>query len=72
MPEALSWEPGPRQEVLYYDKAGVWHEALKKSDGLKRQPSKAVDLAQAPDKVKQYYDIVLPHYQQLYPHRLTA
>jgi len=38
--DALSWEPGDRSEVLWYDaNDSVWHESLKNSDGLRAQPS---------------------------------
>jgi len=71
IPEALSWEPGDRDDVLWYDQKQVWHAELKKSDGLKAQPPKHVDISNAPDKAKEFYDIVLPHYEYLYQHRLT-
>ena len=71
MPEALSWEPGARDEVSWYD-GGSWHGNLRDSDGLKPQPRDYIDIAQALDRVKEIYDIVLPHYQRLHAHRLTA
>lgn len=69
--EALSWEPGDRDEVSWYD-GGSWHENLRDSDGLKPQPRKYIDIEQAPDRVKEIYEIVLPHYEHLYAHRLTS
>ena len=71
MPEALSWEPGARDEVSWYD-GGSWHQNLRDSDGLKPQPRQYIDIEQAPDRVKEIYDIVLPHYQHLYAHRLSV
>ncbi len=68
--EALSWEPGPRDEVSWWD-GGSFHANLRNSDGLKPQIRKYVELEDAPDKVKEMYDIVLPHYEKLYQHRLT-
>jgi hypothetical protein len=45
---------------------------LRDSDGLKAQPRRYIDISEAPDRVKEIYDIVLPHYQHLYAHRLSA
>ena len=70
--EALSWEPGARSEVLWYDKDGVWHEALKNSDGLKPQPRKPADIGKTPDWVQEMYETFLPHYRHLHTHRLVA
>ena len=71
IPEALSWKPGNRQEVSWYD-GGSWHENLRNSDGLKPQPRKYIDIAKAPGRVKEIYEIVLPHYEHIYQHRLVA
>ena len=68
---ALSWEPGGRDEVSWYD-GGSWHGNLRDSDGLKPQPRQYLDISDAPDRVKEIYDTVLPHYEHLYAHRLTA
>ena len=70
-PEALSWEPGNRDEVSWYD-GGSWHANLRDSDGLKAQPRRYIDISEAPDRVKEIYDICLPHYEHLYTHRLQA
>jgi len=67
---ALSWEPGERAEVSWYD-GGSWHANLRNSDGLKAQPRKYIDISEAPDRVREIYDIVLPHYEHLYAYRLT-
>ena len=71
MPEALSWKPGAREEVSWYD-GGSWHQNLRDSDGLKPQPRSYIDISEAPDRVKEIYEIILPHYRHLHGHRLTA
>ncbi|MEM7209928.1 MAG: sulfotransferase family protein [Pseudomonadota bacterium] len=71
MPEALSWDPGARTEVSWYD-GGSWHANLRDSDGLKPQPRKYTDISDAPDRVKEIYDIVLPHYEHMHAQRLTV
>ncbi|MCP4332747.1 MAG: sulfotransferase family protein [Gammaproteobacteria bacterium] len=69
--EALSWEPGSRGEVLWYDgDDGIWHESLKNSNGLKAQPRKHVDIDDLPARLRTLYDDFLPHYQHLHAHRL--
>ncbi len=70
--EALSWEPGARNEVLWYDKNSVWHKNLMNSDGLKPQPRKAGSIADEPDWVKEIYEVCLPIYEYLHQFRLTA
>ena len=72
IPEALSWEPGERKEVLWYDKNEVWHANLKNSDGLKRQPRKAADISQVPDWLQEMYEDFLPHYRHLHGYRLKV
>ncbi len=67
--QALSWDPGDRDEVSWYD-GGSWHANLRGSDGLKPQPRKYIEIAEAPESVREIYDICLPHYQHLYQHRL--
>ena len=69
--EALSWDPGARDEVSWYD-GGSWHQNLRESDGLKPQPRKYIDMSEAPDRVKAIHAIILPHYEHLHAHRLTA
>ncbi len=70
-PEALSWTAGARDEVSWYD-GGSWHENLRDSDGLKPQPRRYIDIADAPARVREIYDLVLPHYRHLHAHRLCA
>ncbi len=69
--EALSWEPGARDEVSWWD-GGSFHANLRNSNGLKAQNRKYIDIDQAPDRVKQIYDKVLPHYRHMHAHRLMA
>ena len=69
LPAALSWEPGARDEVSWWD-GGSFHANLRNSDGLSQQQRKYVDITEAPDRVKQIYEMVLPHYQYMYTHRL--
>ena len=67
---ALSWTPGARDEVSWWD-GGSFHENLRNSDGLKPQVRRYVEIDQLPDRVKDIYQRVLPHYQYLYQHRLA-
>ena len=69
--DALSWEPGKRSEVSWYDE-GSWHANLVNSDGLKPQPRRYIDISEAPDRVKAIYDAVLPHYEHLRSFRLRS
>ncbi len=69
LPEALSWEPGARDEVSWWD-GGSFHANLRNSDGLKPQKRKYIDIAQAPDRVKEIHERMLPHYEHLHSHRL--
>jgi hypothetical protein len=69
--EALSWEPGSRSEVLWYDgNDSIWHESLKNSDGLKAQPRKPIDIDDLPPRLQSLYQDFLPHYHHLHAHRL--
>ena len=69
LPNALSWTPGARNEVSWWD-GGSFHANLRDSDGLKPQKRKYIDISEAPDRVKQIYDIALPHYEHMYEQRL--
>ena len=71
LPEALSWEPGNRDEVSWWD-GGSFHANLRNSDGLKPQIRKYIDITAAPDRVKEIYEKALPHYETLYQHRLSG
>ena len=69
---ALSWEPGARDEVSWWD-GGSFHANLRNSDGLKPQArTQYIDIEQAPDRVKAVYEANYPHYEYLYQHRLKA
>ena len=71
IPEALSWEPGDRSDVLWYDSDdSIWHETLKNSDGLKPQPRKTVHPESLPPAMQELYQAFLPHYKHLHAHRL--
>ena len=67
---ALSWTPGARDEVSWWD-GGSFHANLRDSDGLKRQRRKYVDISSVPDRVKKVYERALPHYEHLYARRLA-
>ena len=68
--EALSWQPGARDEVSWWD-GGSFHANLRESDGLKPQARKYVELENTPDRVKEVHARVLPHYEHLYQYRIT-
>ncbi|MEM9330535.1 MAG: sulfotransferase family protein [Pseudomonadota bacterium] len=69
IPDALSWEPGPRDEVSWWD-GGSFHANLRDSDGLKPQKRKYVELDALPNRVLEVYQSALPHYEHLFAHRL--
>ena len=69
MPEALSWEPGARDEVSWWD-GGSFHANLRNSDGLKPQKRKYLEMDSLPDRVKEVYERALPHYEHLHANRL--
>lgn len=71
LPEALSWEPGDRDEVSWWD-GGSFHENLRNSDGLKPQVDGSIDIAEAPERVREAYEMMTPHYRHLHRHRLSA
>ena len=71
IPEALSWEPGARDEVLWYDgNDDVWHASLRDSDGLKPIPRKPANPADLPHNLASYYETFMGHYHGLYEHRI--
>ncbi len=72
MSGALSWEPGADTAQYSWWDGGSFHANLRNSDGLKPQVRKYIDIAAAPDRVKQVYEQVLPHYEAMYEHRLGA
>lgn len=66
---ALSWEPGARDEVSWWD-GGSFHANLRNSDGLKPQLRKYVALDDTPARVQDVYSRMKPHYDHLYVHRI--
>lgn len=70
IPEALSWEPGTRDEVSWYDD-GSWHGTLAQSDGLKPQPRTYGRVENTPPRIQALYRAALPHYRHLHRHRLS-
>ncbi len=66
---ALSWAPGARDEVSWWD-GGSFHANLRNSDGLKPQKRRYVELAEAPDRVREVHARMKPHYDHLYQHRI--
>ena len=69
MPEALSWEPGPRPEISYWDH-GNWHVFLKSSRGFQDRPRR--DYIDVHDNPHLYhiYKQSLPYYHKIYAHHL--
>lgn len=69
---ALSWQPGTRDEVSWWD-GGAFHANLRDSDGLKPQKRTGyVELSKAPDRVRQVYEKMMPHYEHLHRHRIRS
>ena len=69
--EALSWEPGARDEVSWWD-GGSFHANLRNSDGLKPQArTQYIDIKDAPDRVKEVHEIMRPHYEHMHRYRLS-
>ncbi len=71
LPEALSWEPGPRDEVSWWD-GGSFHANLRNSDGLKPQARKYVSFEDMPQRARDVYDRTKGHYDHLYRHRISG
>ena len=71
LPQALSWEPGARDEVLWYDgNDNIWHASLKDSDGLRPIPRKHIDPMSLPANLSAHYQAFRGNYMNLYRHRL--
>lgn len=69
---ALSWEPGARDEVSWWD-GGSFHANLRNSDGLKPQPRKSyINIDEAPARVQDVYERVLPHYEFMRKYTLSV
>ena len=71
LPEALTWEPGDRAAVSWYD-GGSWHDKLASSTGLKPQEPGYVAIEDAPLRAQELYALVKEHYDYLYDFRLMA
>lgn len=71
LPDALSWEPGARDEVSWWD-GGSFHENLRNSDGLKPQPKTSIDISEAPERVQDVVAELRSHYEHLHQYRLIA
>ena len=69
--EALRWEPGARDDVLWYDgNDEIWHASLRDSDGLKPISRKYVNPAVLPKNLSAHYETFLDHYKVLHSYRL--
>lgn len=69
---ALSWEPGASTDQYSWWDGGSFHQNLKQSTGLTPQRRKYVELDDVPDRVRQVYRRMQPHYQRLYSHRIVS
>ena len=71
--EALSWEPGGDPSAHSWWDGGSFHANLAKSTGLKPQKrSGYINIDEAPERVKEVYERMLPHYQHLYQYRIST
>ena len=69
--EALSWTPGARDEVLWYDgNDEIWHASLRDSDGLKAQPRKTISPNDLPQDMKSLFNDFSGPYEALFTHRI--
>lgn len=69
---ALSWEPGARDEVSWWD-GGSFHANLRNSDGLKPQKrTQYININDAPDRVKEVHEKMIPHYEHMYQYRIRG
>ena len=69
--DALRWEPGSRDDVLWYDgNDEIWHASLRDSDGLKPVPRKHVEPGDLPPTLSCHYEAFLGHYLSLHKHRI--
>jgi hypothetical protein len=66
---ALSWEPGARDEVSWWD-GGSFHANLRNSSGLVPQTRTYTEIGDVPDRVRAIYDDCLVHYEHLHSYRL--
>jgi hypothetical protein len=68
--DALSWEPGADTAKYSWWDGGSFHANLKDSTGLKPQKRKYVEMTEAPERVRQVYRRMKPHYDRLYSNRI--
>ena len=69
---ALSWEPGGDPSAHSWWDGVSFHQLLSKSDGLKPQPRRYVDLADTPERVRRVHRRMKPHYEHMHRYRLRA
>ena len=69
--KALSWEPGPRDEVSWWD-GGSFHANLRDSDGLKPQTREYVEIGDVPERVKEIYEQCMVHYEYMHSRRIKS
>lgn len=69
VPEAMTWSPGPRAEVSWWD-GGAFHANLRKSAGLRRQRRDYPSVEALPERVRAIHDRMQPHYFHLRGHRI--
>lgn len=67
--DALSWEPGARDEVSWWD-GGSFHANLRDSDGLQPQVRQYVEIGDVPKRVKDIYDECIVHYEHMHSYRI--
>lgn len=71
--EALSWEPGGDPSAHSWWDGGSFHANLANSSGLRPQNRSAyISIDEAPERVKEVYERMLPHYEHLHQYRLSA
>ena len=70
--DALTWEPGGDPSEHSWWDGGSFHHNLANSTGLAPQKSKHIDITEAPDRVKQVYRRMIPHYDHLYEYRIKV
>jgi hypothetical protein len=72
MPDALKWDMGGNPSEHSWWDGGSFHGNLANSTGLKRQERKYIEVDDAPERVRQVYRRMRPHYEHLYQYRLKA
>jgi len=70
--DALTWEAGGDPSEHSWWDGGSFHANLANSTGLKPQKRRYLDLAEAPERVRQVHQRMRPHYDRLYAHRVTV